>query len=77
MTTLLHVLFAGALKVIVMDSIIKIPFKVSTSTSNFMSCQGVFSLIGFVIEKDKMYIYITLIVMIILCCSLFSSYFNL
>ena len=33
-----------------------------------------FSLIGFVIEKDKIYILITSIVLGILCCSLFSSY---
>jgi uncharacterized membrane protein len=35
-----------------------------------------FSLIGFMVEKDKIYILITLIVLIILCSSLFSSYFN-
>jgi len=33
-----------------------------------------FSLVGFIIEKDKIYIVITAIVFIILCCSLFSSY---
>lgn len=33
-----------------------------------------FSLIGFMIEKDRIYIVITLIVLVILCGSLFSSY---
>ena len=33
-----------------------------------------FSLIGFIIEKDKVYIFITTIVLAILCCSLFSGY---
>jgi uncharacterized membrane protein len=35
-----------------------------------------FSLIGFMIERDKMYVLITLVVLTILCCSLFSSYLN-
>jgi uncharacterized membrane protein len=35
-----------------------------------------FSLVGFVIEKDKVYIFITAVVLGILCCSLFSSYLN-
>jgi uncharacterized membrane protein len=35
-----------------------------------------FSLVGFVIEKDKIYIFITAMVLFILCCSLFSSYLN-
>lgn len=33
-----------------------------------------FSLVGFIIEGDKIYIIITFIVLAILCCSLFSSY---
>jgi uncharacterized membrane protein len=33
-----------------------------------------FSLVGFVIEKDKIYIVITAVVLVILCSSLFSSY---
>lgn len=33
-----------------------------------------FSLIGFMVERDKMYMLITLVVLTILCCSLFSSY---
>lgn len=33
-----------------------------------------FSLIGFIIERDKIYIFITSIVLVILCCSLFSGY---
>jgi uncharacterized membrane protein len=33
-----------------------------------------FSLVGFVIERDKIYIFITTMVLVILCCSLFSSY---
>lgn len=36
-----------------------------------------FSLIGFIIERDKIYIVITTTVLIILCLSLFSSYFTL
>ncbi len=36
-----------------------------------------FSLIGFVIEKDKIYIFITAVVLFILCGSLFSSYLTL
>jgi len=35
-----------------------------------------FSLFGFIIERDKIYILITLIVLVILCFSLFSSYLN-
>lgn len=33
-----------------------------------------FSLIGFIIEKDRIYVFITAVVLIILCVSLFSSY---
>ena len=33
-----------------------------------------FSLIGFIIERDNIYIFITSIVLVILCCSLFSGY---
>jgi len=36
-----------------------------------------FSLAGFLIEKDKIYIFITSIVLAILCLSLFSSYLTL
>ena len=35
-----------------------------------------FSLIGFIIEKDKIYIAITSLVLLILCFSLFSSYLD-
>lgn len=35
-----------------------------------------FSFIGFLIEKDKVYIFITSLVLIILCLSLFSSYLS-
>jgi uncharacterized membrane protein len=35
-----------------------------------------FSLIGFLIEKDRIYIFITSVVLAILCCSMFSSYFT-